>query len=67
MCKYMKKNSLTITKNKTKKIERQMQIKIFDSQHEIFTQLCLSNLFIKINFLFNQMIIETDTNKKLIK
>ena len=42
MCKYMKTNSLTITKNKTKKIERQMQIKIFDSQHEIFTQLCLS-------------------------
>jgi len=36
------------------------------SQNKMFTQLCLLNLFIKINFfLLNQTIIEIDTHIKL--
>jgi hypothetical protein len=32
-----------------------------------FIRLCLLTLFIKINFLFNQMILKIDTRIKLIK
>ena len=35
------------------------------SQDEMFTWLCLLILLIKINFLFNQTIIEIDTHIKL--
>jgi Na+/H+ antiporter NhaA len=59
----MKKN--VINDNKSGNIERQIYIKIFYSQHKSFTQLCLMNLFIKILFLLNQMIIETNIYIKL--
>jgi hypothetical protein len=37
------------------------------SKHEPYSKLYLMNLSIKINFLLNQMIIETDTHIKFIE
>jgi hypothetical protein len=37
------------------------------SQYGSFVQLCSITLFICINFLFNQMIVEIDTHIKLIE
>ena len=36
-------------------------------QHSSFTRLCSITLFIQINFLFNQIIVETDKHTKLIE
>ena len=57
------KKLLTITKNKIKKIKRQIQIKIFN----LATQNIYLVMFIKIIFLFNQTIISIDTYMKLIE
>jgi hypothetical protein len=44
-----------------------MRIKIYDFATQSFTRLCLMNVFIRINFLFNQIIIEINTHKISIK
>ena len=53
------KKVLTITKNQIEKSNVLI--------NRTFIRLCLLTLFIKINFLFNQMILKIDTRIKLIK
>jgi hypothetical protein len=52
-----------INKYETKNIKDKCRSKYLTSQHELLTLLCLMNLFIKIRFLFNQIIIEIDIYK----
>jgi len=65
-------NKWKITKNNNSKINLEKlrdkcRLKYLISQDEIFTLLCLLNLFIKIFFSFNQIIIKIDTDVKLIE
>jgi hypothetical protein len=65
-------NKWKITKNDNSKINLEKlrdkcKLKYLISQDEKFTLLCLPNLFIKIFFSFNQMIIKIDTDVKLIE
>jgi hypothetical protein len=53
------KKVLTITKNQIEKSNVLI--------NRTYIRLCLLILFIKINFLFNQMILKIDTHIKLIK
>jgi len=55
----MRKKVLTIIKNQIEKSNVLL--------NRTFMRLCLLILFIKINFLFNQMILKIDTHIKLIK
>ena len=48
-----------IKKHKQKKSKKHLQINLFDHATQIFDQ----TLFIKINFLFNQTLIEIDTHE----
>jgi len=50
-----------------KKLRNSYRLIYLILQDETFTWLCLLNVFIKIFFLFNQTIIETDTHIKLIE
>jgi hypothetical protein len=65
-------NKWKITKNDNskinlKKLRDKYRLKYLISQDETFTLLYLLNLFIKIFFSFNQMIIKIDTDIKLIE
>jgi hypothetical protein len=65
-------NKWKITKNDNskinlKKLRDKCRLKYLISQDETFTLLCLLNLFIKIFFSFNQIIIKIDTDVKLIE
>jgi len=59
----MKKKTLTITNTYLEKSRGGCILRYLISQHGSFTWLCLIPLIIKINFLFNQMIVEIDTHK----
>jgi hypothetical protein len=50
-----------------KKSKDECKLRYVISQHGLFTRLCSMTLFVKINFLYNQMIVEIDTHIKLIK
>jgi len=58
---------LMITKYKIKKIKRQIYIKIINLAIYDIYPVVFIELFIKIIFLFNQMILKIDTHIKLIK
>jgi len=64
---YDNKWEINKSKINLKKSRDKYRIKYLISQNETFTLLCLVNLFIKIFFLFNQMIIKIETCVKLIE